>query len=520
MVYRGKPSTACARCRSRRLKCDRQRPSCSSCLRVSKICTGYRDLVALSFEDQTDEVVGKARRRHERQLTGKHESSSRSALATHSVSLATRPISAPIKDDGISYVLTYYLGQTHSNLQSHLSFLRFLLQTSPSVAITASINAMGLASLANIHSSPRLMLAARQEYSVALSETSAVLADTRRATSDSTLAAILMLGLYEVVTCDGPSLTARLIKHLDGATKLIELRGPEQLRNTVGLDMFLHLRSQFTVTNICLKRSTPSWLRELSQGVTGQQGPHEDAMEGILVCLAQVSDLCGEISSGPQDSPTAIICRALQIDAELVGWSLRLDSDAGFSVVYNPATSKPGTPAWAVYDVYYHVYPGIEAALLWNTYRLTRIVVHELIVAVCERLCEISGTNPDKHQSLLQQSVALTRQLARDICASIGYIFQTHGTMNPALAPGAGLFRLVWALYVSADCSGSSPDMKEWIIQCLQLIGRTLGVRQALYITDLLRHGNGRWITPDFKRSIVNRRLNPMHIRIANPSNH
>ncbi|KAL5388533.1 hypothetical protein PMIN03_007853 [Paraphaeosphaeria minitans] len=36
MVFRGKPSKACQRCRDRKLRCNLQRPSCSSCLRIGE----------------------------------------------------------------------------------------------------------------------------------------------------------------------------------------------------------------------------------------------------------------------------------------------------------------------------------------------------------------------------------------------------------------------------------------------------------------------------------------------------
>lgn len=227
MVYRGKPSAACAWCRGRRLKvypihpvilrklnplqCDQKRPSCSSCVRAKQSCA-YRDLAALSFHDQTAEVVERARRRpqpHSENAGASFAATSpehayasdngySTAMNSDTNALAVQPISAPTADQGIAYVLTYHLGSAYRSVSGHLSSLPSLLQQEASPAVMASINAMGLAALGNIHNSPHLIREARQQYTIALSETNSALQGTVTAQSDATLAAVLILGLYEV----------------------------------------------------------------------------------------------------------------------------------------------------------------------------------------------------------------------------------------------------------------------------------------------------------------------------------
>lgn len=60
MVFRGRPSKACERCRSRRLKCDYRPDSCTPCLRAAAVCYGYRDPQAIRIEDQTEDARRKA----------------------------------------------------------------------------------------------------------------------------------------------------------------------------------------------------------------------------------------------------------------------------------------------------------------------------------------------------------------------------------------------------------------------------------------------------------------------------
>jgi hypothetical protein len=51
------------------------------------------------------------------------------------------------------------------------------------------------------------------------------------------------------MTCSDDSFIARWIKHMEGASQLIEFRGPEQLNRQEGLDLFTNLRAQIVCTN-------------------------------------------------------------------------------------------------------------------------------------------------------------------------------------------------------------------------------------------------------------------------------
>lgn len=46
------------------------------------------------------------------------------------------------------------------------------------------------------------------------------------------------------MTCADDSFIDRWMKHMEGAAKLIEFRGPEQLTRREGLDLFTQLRAQ------------------------------------------------------------------------------------------------------------------------------------------------------------------------------------------------------------------------------------------------------------------------------------
>ncbi|PYH97854.1 Zn(II)2Cys6 transcription factor [Aspergillus ellipticus CBS 707.79] len=518
MVYRGKPSSACAWCRSRRLKCDRKRPSCSSCLRAKRTCTGYRDVVALSFADQTNEVIGKARRRLAKPAVDSSPYSTSTSMSTFSTTslildpstvtddqaqpgpLTLHHVPPPIKDDGVAFVLTHLVGKGPS-YDAHLYFLPALLEVDSSPAVMASVNAAGLATLANIQRCPRLMLEARRQYTTALSQTNVALNDQARATTDSTLAAVLLLGIYEIITCDGSELMARWEHHIDGAMRMVELRGTEQLQTQIGLGLFMQLRSQFALSNIYRKKPTHPLLLELSRDAPERRGQPNNCTEQLFAYLTQASDLCARISHGSHGGPTEIIREALKLEADLIAWALNVDSGWQYSVVNTAPDSTTDSPFRPIYGDYYHVYSEVNSVVIWNTYRLTRLVVHEIIGAVSERMCQISKESA-QYQTVIQRSVEVSRQLAEDICASVPFVFRHSGIIGPGLRQASGgMFRLHWALFVAADCLGSTPQMQEWILNCLDQIGYNSGIRQALSMSHLLRKGGHlEWLTRDFRR--------------------
>ncbi|KAF2436164.1 hypothetical protein EJ08DRAFT_692049 [Tothia fuscella] len=62
MVYCGKPSRGCQNCKTRRIKCDEVRPTCTQCRKSSRVCPGYPDEFDLIFRNETAAVKRRAQR--------------------------------------------------------------------------------------------------------------------------------------------------------------------------------------------------------------------------------------------------------------------------------------------------------------------------------------------------------------------------------------------------------------------------------------------------------------------------
>lgn len=102
----------------------------------------------------------------------------------------------PVQELAKGYFFCNYMaGSPHSG---HMSYLIPLVSDPQSSAINAALNAVGMAALSNIRMSPRMMLKARREYTTALSQTNHALRDPVLSKRDDTLAAVVLLGMFEV----------------------------------------------------------------------------------------------------------------------------------------------------------------------------------------------------------------------------------------------------------------------------------------------------------------------------------
>lgn len=267
MVYCGKPSKGCGECRSRKIRCDQARPACSQCTKASRTCSGYRDQLSLMFRDESQQVVRKAKsnaptRRAAKvsKRTSVHTStpSPREKTASpsgddkslqslqgtpsseDSVSDLTVPsdsspdrqaLARPVRDKPLQRIdqpvvnvqPSYYPTQD----EAVCYFLRYnawpgafwMLSATPDIfqqsgstslqAMKAGVVSVGTAMLSRIRRSPSLKLAAEKEYGNALRLMNTAVSDVREARANPTLAAVLLLAIFEVGSASGSTSSRR-----------------------------------------------------------------------------------------------------------------------------------------------------------------------------------------------------------------------------------------------------------------------------------------------------------------------
>lgn len=175
-------------------------------MRAQVDCPGYRDLLDWNFRDQSEDVIRKSQQSARRKRTAATSSSSTattsttSTTSTSSVQNVTPPrngLTYPIQELARAHLFVNYM--SGGPCGGHMSYLLPLMKDSRnSPVLTTALAAVGLAALSNIRLSPRMMLQARKEYTTALSQTNHALRDHILSKRDDTLAAVVLLGMFEV----------------------------------------------------------------------------------------------------------------------------------------------------------------------------------------------------------------------------------------------------------------------------------------------------------------------------------
>ncbi|KAJ5121846.1 hypothetical protein N7448_002977 [Penicillium atrosanguineum] len=464
MVYRGKPSNACERCRTRRLKCDQGSPACTQCMRARVDCPGYRDLLDLGFRDQSQEVIRKSQRITRKQqrtvpivaraAEDTTEDTAEDMIEDPVACTAASPFETgglsprrgpayPVQELAKGYLFSHYMSGGPRG--GHMSYLIPLINDPRNSAVNAALNAVGLAALSNIRLAPQMMLKARREYTIALSQTNHALKDSIMSKRDDILAAVVLLGMFEVMTCTDDSFIDRWMKHMEGAAKLIEFRGPEQLTRQEGLDMFTQLRAQIvsrdrklttrpwenivlklaqSVSKIYREQYSSPMLAQLTESAKLHRNPEDQIQDNLGLLVIRLSNFCASLKNKTITEPSEILRTALTIDAELMALFISVPQSWNYQTVKVPILDGEHITQ-AVWGDNYHVYSNLAASSMWNNYRSARILVHELIIDTVKDMNAL-GYDDNGHQqrsSLANQSRQIAQQLVEDICASVPFHF-------------------------------------------------------------------------------------------------
>lgn len=125
---------------------------------------------------------------------------------------------------------------SHMGNTGWLSFLPKLYEAAPSSPILQSaLSAVAYANLAQKTQRLDLSIKAISYYHISLERVNSALLDSLVATSDITMASVLLLGIYESINCTFPS-SIKYIHHSQGLKALAGLRGSLMMKGS-GRDM-------------------------------------------------------------------------------------------------------------------------------------------------------------------------------------------------------------------------------------------------------------------------------------------
>lgn len=485
MVYNGLLSAGCAPCRKAKKRCGREQPVCVRCERLKLTCSGYKTATAgfqnyhrFRFEDenrtqalsvadptQTDPTKPCA-------VWAEHKSAdahspspdidspkndshseavfeSRGSESFWSQTARVPPISASA---GINRVSSQDITIVAINsFQEHFVSAKYgfwktieaqAMQPGTTSTLDLAIRACGIAALPRNQSIATLKVFARGLYAEAVRLLNRDLSDATRRSTDETLIAVVALGYYETIAGEGLQYWTT---HITSASRLLQLRGREQLGSPRGRMIFRETASQILSACLCTSTEPPAflgdWEREvdnLSSEIQTKRPP--DSLTDICFSYATLKANLQRETITQEDA----MLQTSRIDARLTQWSIdALASDVSwnFSQVYV-------TDSRHVWNGLVHVYNNYLTWGAWMTYRILRI----LLSRNQEVICLHSQLPPADKEEILLAIRSIRHQTSDDICAAIPSALGKMALAKDSSCCLIDAHSIIWPLYLAGIC--------------------------------------------------------------------
>ncbi|KAF5549856.1 sterol uptake control 2 [Fusarium mexicanum] len=259
MVFPGRFSSGCLRCRQRKVKCDEGKPTCRRCYNYGKPCLGYTD----EFHFRHSAPKGRS------QSTSSNTSRASKAPSIASASTAsppqdekppeqeapepkTRPLEAPVRRRSVAMVrhptqsyddmsLCYFVRRFVSpddddGFPGHFTFLPSLFDHyKDGLVETATLSVAQLAAYNHL-GNEELRTRSLRNYGRVIKGLQQSIQSDDQAMDDKVIATILLLCTYKDFSGEGlgdPN------EHASGLFYLLEKRGPSQIGTRRGAELFL-----------------------------------------------------------------------------------------------------------------------------------------------------------------------------------------------------------------------------------------------------------------------------------------
>jgi hypothetical protein len=276
------------------------------------------------------------------------------------------------------------------------------------------MTAVGLASLTHATRAPSLMNNARCQYVKAIRLTNEVLKSPEEVKKDSTLMAIMILGIFEAVTGSKQASLKNWADHVHGAAAVIKLRGPEQLHSPAGRRMLIQVTSNLLISCIQRGAALPDFMCKL-MAETSKIIQTPDPAFIVLETMMAYASFHARILDGSCSDPKVIVARALELDSVLLEFFVNIPSGWGYETVFADIDSD------IIFNGRYHIYYDYWIAQIWNAMRALRILLNEKVRDAL--LNGFSSTPPLFNQSeqtaQFQISTDLLYELQADILATV-----------------------------------------------------------------------------------------------------
>ncbi|KAJ5993157.1 hypothetical protein N7451_008881 [Penicillium sp. IBT 35674x] len=436
-------------------------------------------------------------------------SSSSSCISVPTTPLLLSPAapSESLSDLGVKYFFDNYVHQESDPCPGFLDYTMEILHDleGDTALVEVAVSAVGLAGLANTKGSASTMYKARASYADALQRVNSALANPQMARSNSTIFAVVALGIFETITCTDQKALEAWARHIKGTMNLVIHRGTDQFDTKVGLHMFQEAISHILVLCSRYGQAIPPRIRFLRAEAEAHIPPNDPAWR-LSGAHIEAMDLYQRVNP-EQTKPFLaeewehLLSHAVEVDRRLEVLFGNLPRSWRFKIVDDPCADPR-----IVHLGTYHVYHDIWVAKIWDGMRACRILLNQVIYSLLVR----EGLTWAAHElvldggvyaGILRKSVATTVAMRDGILASVPQMlgFVRHEVItatshlnctgggegsHPHQSPALGAFFLLWLLFLAGSLPINTPETRDWVVDRLRAICTMTGIKKARYLAD------------------------------------
>ncbi|KAJ5179373.1 C6 transcription factor [Penicillium capsulatum] len=454
MVFRGQPSKACQRCRTRRLRCDLRQDGCSACRRAGSTCFGYRDVPSLRIHDETTSL--------------QHPSCPRAT------SYALQPAIEPQARDVLVHHCTLSPRGWEFMLQIHAG--------QPNI-LSMSLDALSVAFLSRYQSSPSLLQHARKRYASALQSLQRSLVSiTNTRAKIEMLASTMLLDLFEKIANHRPEDKKSWLIHLRGSISIVMATGFDNLKSPFALQLLMRLVSHCTIGCITNSVPVPAELWQIQRHISVCRGLDGDFPWDISGILMEFASFRSAIRN-PAISLRACIALGQGIDEKLSALPDTAPGSPGLD-----STDWDAYEKWEMQNVLTFRFLICEA-LLEKHYNLPneKPPVDSFFDTVPEHLSAMAS---HLRSAIALHSTCLDHKPLANKRSRKPPRMDSHGRPKLSHSPSQtfSCYVYLFPLYLLGRSYWTAPDQKDWAKSHLLYIHQHFGISNALSARKLLEN--------------------------------
>lgn len=339
---------------------------------------------------------------------------------------------------------------------------------------------------------------ARTQYARSLQLTNSALQSPTAVKKDSTLLAILILGIFETITGRNQKSMKAWAEHIHGAAAVIKLRGPEAIKTPGGIRLLAQVTSSLLIS--CIQRDIPlpKYIIEMTEDAENNMTNIDPAWVAQRIMIDYTA-FNARYHDGYYTDPFELLNDAEALDERFLAFFTNVPK--GWEYVIVRTEDDPDI----VFDGYYHIYYDHWVAQIWNAIRELRILLNETIREALLKdfasptPCLLGPEYAERFQTCTETMYQLQAEILASVPQHMGYATKNSGNARlwsgfaadgfaaefPTIRFSGGYF-LIWPLFLTGNMRITTPEVRAFCVKNLRYIGTQMGIELASLLAKIV----------------------------------